>query len=114
MTAAQVLAARRALGLLAMEPDAVIVDGRIDFTGHPRAVVSVGADRSSLSVAAASIVAKVTRDALLVDLASLYPGYGWDRNKGYASPEHRHAVARLGMTPLHRRRWTFARPLGEP
>jgi ribonuclease HII len=111
MTAAQRLATKRALAELETEPDAVIVDGRHDFTGHPRSVTVVGGDRTSLSVAAASVLAKVTRDALLVEAASRFPGYALERNKGYASLEHRTAVARLGMTALHRRSWTFASPI---
>ncbi|HVC25144.1 MAG TPA: ribonuclease HII [Acidimicrobiales bacterium] len=111
MTAAQELAARRALAELGEVPDAVIVDGRVDFTGHPRAVLAVGADRTSLSVAAASVLAKVTRDRLLVAQAERYPGYGLERHKGYPTLEHRRAVARLGLTAIHRRSWAFARPI---
>lgn len=109
MTAAQALAARRALAELPHEPDALVVDGRHDFTGHRRAVVAIGGDRTSVAVAAASVLAKVTRDALLVEAAARFPGYGLERNKGYASLEHRRAVALLGMTPIHRQSWTFAR-----
>lgn len=60
-------------------------------------------DASCLSVAAASIVAKVYRDRLMRELAALYPGYGFARNKGYGTPEHRRALASLGPCPLHRR-----------
>lgn len=110
MTGAQRLAARRALESLEVVPDAVVVDGRYDFTGHPAAVALPRADERVRSVAAASVLAKVSRDRLLVEAASEHPGYGFERNKGYPSPEHRHAVARLGMTPIHRRSWTFSSP----
>ena len=110
MTGAQRLAARRALQSLEIVPDAVVVDGPYDFTGHPSAVALPRADERVRSVAAASVLAKVSRDRLLVEAAAEHPGYGFERNKGYPSPEHRHAVARLGMTPIHRRSWTFSSP----
>jgi ribonuclease HII len=108
MTRAQALAAARALAKIGEEPDAIIVDGLWDYTGHPAARPAVGADRTSLVVAAASVLAKVTRDRMMIGHAAGFPGYRFERNKGYATPEHRRAVAELGMTPLHRRRWTFA------
>jgi ribonuclease HII len=111
MTAAQQLAARRAFRALGAEPDAVVVDGPRDFTGHHRALALVGGDGSSVAVAAASVLAKVTRDRLLVDAAARWPEYGFERNKGYPTPGHRRAVERLGMTSLHRRSWTFAEPV---
>lgn len=66
----------------------------------------VGGDGRSLSIAAASIIAKVTRDRLMLELAGQFPGYGWERNQGYPTAEHRDAVRRLGPTPHHR--MTFA------
>ena len=60
-------------------------------------------DSKSLSIAAASIVAKVTRDRLMVELSHRYPGFGWERNAGYGTAEHREGLARLGITPHHRR-----------
>jgi len=111
MTAAQALATSRAIAGLGEPPDALVVDGVVDFTGHPNAVVAAGADRTSLAVAAASVLAKVTRDRIVVELGHEYPGYGFARNKGYPTPEHRRAVARLGLTDVHRRTWTFARPI---
>jgi ribonuclease HII len=63
----------------------------------------VRGDAKCLSIAAASIVAKVTRDAIMVELARAYPGYGFERHKGYATPEHHAAIERLGVTPHHRR-----------
>ena len=63
----------------------------------------VGGDGRSLSIAAASIVAKVTRDRMMVALAQQYPGYGWERNAGYGVPEHRRGLEKLGVSPHHRR-----------
>ncbi|HUZ20456.1 MAG TPA: ribonuclease HII [Acidimicrobiales bacterium] len=108
MTRAQALAATRALAKIGEEPDAIIVDGLWDYTGHPGARPAVGADRTSVVVAAASVLAKVTRDRMMIGHSGDYPEYRFERNKGYATPEHRRAVAERGMTPLHRRRWTFA------
>jgi ribonuclease HII len=65
----------------------------------------VGGDGKCLSIAAASIVAKVTRDRMMVALARDFPGYGFERHKGYGTREHQDAVARLGLTPHHRRSW---------
>jgi ribonuclease HII len=60
-------------------------------------------DARSLSIAAASIMAKVARDRIMVDLAQQHPGYGWERNAGYPTKEHRAALLNLGLTPHHRR-----------
>jgi len=106
MTAAQVLAAGRAFERLAVQPDAVVVDGSHEYTGHPGARALVGADQSCTIVAAASVLAKVTRDRAMIAHDPAHPGYGFARNKGYASLEHRQAVARLGLSPLHRRSWS--------
>ncbi|MBC8452075.1 MAG: ribonuclease HII, partial [Rhodospirillaceae bacterium] len=62
----------------------------------------VKGDSLSLSIAAASIVAKVTRDRMMAELAEQYPGYGWERNAGYGTKEHKAALDRLGVTPAHR------------
>jgi ribonuclease HII len=67
------------------------------------ATAMVKGDARSLSIAAASIMAKVTRDRLMVDLAQQFPGYGWDKNAGYPTKLHRDALTRLGVTPHHRR-----------
>src|SRR6185312_9084170 len=71
----------------------------------PAVRTRVKADLTCASVAAASVLAKVTRDALMVQLAEQHPGYGWDVNKGYATPYHRDALRRLGPSPLHRLTW---------
>jgi ribonuclease HII len=63
----------------------------------------VQGDGRCLSIAAASIIAKVTRDRTMAGHADDFPGYGWERNQGYGTPEHRAGIVRLGVTPLHRR-----------
>ncbi len=102
------LAMRRALERLREAPDHVIIDGRPvpDLVEEERCTAVVGGDHLVHAVACASIVAKVCRDRLMRSLAARYPGYGWETNVGYATPEHRRALDDLGPTPHHRR--TFA------
>ena len=126
MRAAIALAASRALEVLDRVPDAVIVDGPLDLlspqslelsarvSGHrwrltPPSVVEavVRADQTCASVAAASVVAKVERDALMAGLAESFPAYDLDRNVGYPSTAHQTALRGYGLTPLHRRSWKF-------
>jgi ribonuclease HII len=107
MSAAQRLAARRALEGLGVVPDAVLVDGNWDFVGHRRTVRLVRGDARSLSVAAASIVAKVTRDRLMRAGAEQYPGFDFELNKGYPCPRHKLALQGYGPTAIHRRSWVF-------
>jgi ribonuclease HII len=100
---ASLLAMARAVAGLGLAPDAALVDGnRAPDLPCPVETVVKG-DARSLSVAAASIVAKVTRDRQMAALARRHPGYGWERNQGYGTAEHRAALARLGVTPEHRR-----------
>jgi ribonuclease HII len=100
---ASLLAMRRAVEQLTFSPDFLLIDGRdtIDWDCPQRAIVR--GDGISFSIAAASVLAKVYRDRLLVELDGVYPGYGLARHKGYGSPEHMAALDRLGPTPLHRR-----------
>lgn len=107
MSAAQKLAARRAVAGLGLRPDAVLLDGRWDFLGHPVTRKLVRGDASSLSIAAASIVAKVTRDRMMRAEAASFPGFDFDLNKGYPCPRHKAALAAYGPTTLHRRSWVF-------
>jgi ribonuclease HII len=101
--AATMVAMARAFQALDVPADAALVDGnRCPDLGRPARCL-VGGDRLSLSVAAASIVAKVTRDRLMSELARTFPGYGWERNAGYGTAEHRQALHRLGVTPHHRK-----------
>jgi ribonuclease HII len=100
---ASLLAMRRAVEQLALTPDYLLIDGRhtIDWACPQQAVI--GGDGLSLSIAAASVLAKVFRDRMLVELDLEFPGYGLARHKGYCCPEHFEALARLGPTPLHRK-----------
>lgn len=107
MSAAQRLAARRALDGLGLETDAVLVDGRWDFVGNGNTRALVKGDATSLSIAAASILAKVTRDRLMRAAAEDHPDYNFDSNKGYPCPRHKAALVAQGPTPLHRRSWSF-------
>ena len=100
---ASLLAMRLAVQQLALSPDFLLVDGRdtIDWPCPQQAVIR--GDATSLSIAGASVLAKVYRDRLLVELDREFPGYGLASHKGYGCPEHLAALARLGPTPLHRR-----------
>ena len=125
LTAALHLAGLRALAQLPVRPDAILLDGNFDWLSPPQqstllssrelaetevppVTTKVKADLTCASVAAASVLAKVARDAIMVSLARDYPEYGWASNKGYGSTQHLDAVARLGLTPHHRASWHFA------
>jgi len=109
----------RALGL---QPDLALIDGKFAPDLGCRAKAVIDGDAHVLSIAAASIIAKVTRDRLLIDLAATFPGYGFEMHKGYGTAEHRAAIVRLGLTPAHRRSFrpiqealiAAARPTGPP
>lgn len=107
MSDAQRLAARRALDGLGVQPDHVIVDGKWDFVGGGSTKMIVKADAVCLSVAAASILAKVTRDRIMRADAASFPGFDFDLNKGYPCPRHKLALAAYGPTSIHRRSWVF-------
>ncbi len=98
------LAMERAVAGLVCAPDHVLIDGNLVPKGLtlPAECVVKG-DGRAFSIAAASIVAKVTRDRIMVDLAQQHPGYGWERNAGYPSKSHISALQDLGVTPHHRR-----------
>ncbi|MGB6690594.1 MAG: ribonuclease HII [Terracidiphilus sp.] len=100
---ASLLAMRLAVEQLAVQPDYLLIDGldTIDWPCPQQAVIQ--GDSTSLSIAAASVLAKVHRDRLLVELDAQYPGYGLASHKGYCSREHLEALGRLGPTPLHRK-----------
>ena len=101
---ASFLAMRRAVAALPRRPALALVDGHLQPPGLPcpcRPVV--GGDGLALSIAAASIVAKVTRDAMMVALAQQFPGYGWETNMGYGTRGHWEGLGRLGVSPHHRR-----------
>jgi ribonuclease HII len=100
---ASLLAMRLAVQQLALSPDFLLIDGRdtIDWDCPQQAVIQ--GDGKSFSIAAASVLAKVHRDRLLVELDLEYPGYGLAQHKGYPCPAHKEALERLGPTPLHRK-----------
>jgi ribonuclease HII len=98
------LAMVRAIQGLQTPPDFALIDGNMIPIGMPcGAQAIVKGDMRSLSIAAASIVAKVARDAIMVDLAQQHPGYGWETNAGYPTALHQQALLSLGVTPHHRR-----------
>ena len=118
------LAGQRAVSQLEVRPDVVILDGNHDwlsprpeqtdlFTSEPdwpqvdvpRVITLIKADMTCAAVAGASVLAKTTRDAMMVDMATEYPAYGWHENKGYASPDHMEELERLGPCLEHRRSW---------
>jgi len=116
------LAGHRALAQLGVQPEVILLDGSHDWFTPPEqasflelgadvlsevppVVTKVKADRTCVSVAAASVLAKVERDALMVKLSSQFPAFGWEDNKGYASPGHIAALAANGATVEHRRSW---------
>jgi ribonuclease HII len=108
MTAALRVAAVRALERLNVTPDVVLLDGSHDYIGSPRRVrCVVKADLRSVSVAAASVIAKVSRDQAMADLGVKYPDFAFEDNAGYPSPAHQEALARLGPTPYHRLSWSY-------
>ena len=99
---ATLLAMRRAYDALGVTAEAALIDGNRAPDLPCRAVTLVSGDSLSLSVAAASIVAKVSRDRMMCALAERHPGYGWERNKGYGTREHAAALQHLGVTGEHR------------
>lgn len=107
-------AMRRAVRLLKVRPGLVIVDGRPvpDLELPCRGLIR--GDNRSFSIACASIVAKVFRDRLMVQLSARYPGYGLDRHKGYGTPDHLRALRQLGPSPIHRRTFAPVRALLQP
>ena len=107
MSAAQKLAAQRALDGLGMQPDEILVDGTWDFVGGGRARRVVKGDATCLSIATASILAKVTRDRIMREESVHYPGYEFDSNKGYPCPRHKMALQAYGPSAIHRRTWIF-------
>lgn len=106
MSAAQKLAARRALEGLGRPVDHTLIDGNWDFVGGETTKIVKG-DASCLSIAAASIIAKVTRDRMMRAMAQDHPGYFFEDNKGYPCPRHREALATMGPAVVHRHSWAF-------
>ncbi len=107
------LAMRRAIEALAVQPAAALVDGNYRFKLPCPIQTVVKGDSLSLSIAAASILAKTARDRLMVELDVDYPGYGFAGHKGYNAPVHSEALRTLGPCPAHRRSWAPIRALLE-
>jgi ribonuclease HII len=108
---ARMLAMVRAVDALGFEPAMVLVDGNACPKWNRPSKAIVAGDAKCRSIAAASIIAKVTRDRIMVEYAREHPGYGWETNKGYGTPQHHRALDELGLTPLHRRSFAPVRQL---
>jgi ribonuclease HII len=108
---ARMLAMTRAVEALGLEPAWVLVDGNACPRWQRPSKAIVDGDAKCRSIAAASIIAKVTRDRMMADYAREYPGYGWEHNRGYPTPDHRRAINDLGVTPLHRRSFGLVRQI---
>lgn len=108
---ARMLAMTRAVEALGLEPAWVLVDGNACPRWQRPSKAIVAGDAKCRSIAAASIIAKVTRDRLMADHARSYPGYGWETNRGYGTPEHYRGLEELGVTPLHRRSFAPVREI---
>jgi ribonuclease HII len=100
---ARMLAMKRAVDALGVDPAMVLVDGNRCPKWERPSVAIVAGDTKCRSIAAASIIAKVTRDRMMAEYARAHPGYGWETNQGYPTPRHVEALGRLGPTLLHRK-----------
>ena len=111
---ASMLAMSRACAALENPPAFALIDGnRVPKLDCPARAI-IGGDARVLSIAAASIIAKVTRDRIMNELATAHPGYGWETNRGYGTPEHLNALNRLGVTPHHRKSFAPIRNMLSP
>jgi ribonuclease HII len=111
---ARMLAMTRAVEALGFEPAWILVDGNACPRWQRPSKAVIAGDAKCRSIAAASIVAKVTRDRIMAEYAETYPGYGWETNRGYPTPEHIRALDALGLTPLHRRSFAPVRERMSP
>jgi ribonuclease HII len=108
---ARMLAMSRAVEALGLEPAWVLVDGNACPKWQRPSKAIVDGDAKCRSIAAASIIAKVTRDRIMAEHAREYPGYGWETNRGYGTPQHYRGLEALGLTPLHRRSFAPVREI---
>ena len=101
---ASIAAMHRAIDALKIRPEALLIDGNrfTPYADIPHTTIVKG-DGKMMSIAAASVLAKTHRDERMRELAAQYPGYGWEKNMGYPTPEHIRAIKELGYTPEHRR-----------
>ena len=106
---ATMLAMKQTVEILKIKPDLILVDGNRKFHSDIPVVPIVKGDSKSYSIAAASILAKVTRDRIMKNLAIKYPEYLWAQNKGYPTKRHREIIKRIGPSPIHRK--TFLKKL---
>jgi len=111
---ARMLAMTRAVEALGFDPAWILVDGNACPRWQRPSKAVIAGDAKCRSIAAASIVAKVTRDRIMAEYAETYPGYGWETNRGYPTPEHIRALDALGLTPLHRRSFAPVRERMSP
>lgn len=100
---ASLLAMKRSVEKLKLKPDLILVDGNKTFIYDSEVISIVKGDSKSLSIASASIIAKVVRDRLMIKLAREYPFYGWETNKGYPTKPHIEAVLKFGACKIHRK-----------
>lgn len=108
---ASLLAMRKAVESLKIKPDFLLIDGRFTIDNFPVSQMAVPkADQMIFSVSAASVIAKVTRDRLLIELDQKYPGYGFAKHKGYGTREHMEAIKKIGPCRIHRKSFS---PIGE-
>jgi len=105
------LAMCRAIEALGVQPAAALVDGNYRFNLPCAVETAVGGDGRSLSIAAASILAKTARDAVMIEMDAVYPGYGFAGHKGYNAPVHQAALRAMGPCPIHRRTWSPIRAM---
>jgi ribonuclease HII len=105
------LAMCRAIEALSVQPRAALVDGNYRFSLPCDVETAVGGDGLSLSIAAASILAKTARDRVMIEMDAVYPGYGFGGHKGYNAPVHAEALRTMGPSPIHRRNWAPIRAL---
>jgi len=100
---ASLLAMKRSVYKLKVQPDLILIDGNKSFKNKIPTVTIVKGDAKSFSIAAASILAKVTRDRIMKELSIEYPVYKWEKNKGYPTRQHRESIKENGPSPFHRK-----------